>query len=97
MRRLLGSIGLVTGIVLLVYLGAGPWSPPSQLVRPAASVERPFEQRRSSSQPSEIQQARIEAAFWTVGLISGVVVLGFVAVIIGTSIYLRRRRAAEHP
>ncbi|GIW06714.1 MAG: hypothetical protein KatS3mg060_1519 [Dehalococcoidia bacterium] len=93
MRRLLGSIALVTGIVMFVYLGAGPWSPPAALVgQPAVS---PAEPRRSSSQPSEIQQARIESAFWTIGLISGGIVLGFVALIAGASIYLRRQRPSE--
>ena len=95
MRRLLGSVGLVTGIVLLVYIGAGPWTPPAVLVGRPAPAEQPVEPRRSSSQPSEIQQARIEAAFWTVGLVSAAFIAGFVAIIIGTSVYLRRRRAAE--
>ncbi|MCS6801241.1 MAG: hypothetical protein RMM58_05430 [Chloroflexota bacterium] len=95
MRRLLGSIGIVTGIVLLVYIGAGPWTPPRALIGAPPAVEQPAEPRRPSSQPSEIQQARIGAALWTVGLISGAIVIGFVAIIVGASLYLRRQRVAK--
>lgn len=95
MRRLAGSIALVTSIVVLVFLGAGPWAPPRALIGSPPAAEQPLEPRRSSSQPSEIQQARIEAAFWTIGLVSGAVVLGFVALIVGASVYLRRQRMTE--
>jgi hypothetical protein len=95
MRKLLGSMAMVTGIVLLVYIGAGPWSPPRSLVGSPPAIDQQVEPRRSTSQPSEIQQARIEAAFWTIGFISGAVVLGFVALIVGASVYLRRQRVTE--
>ncbi|MFN8535386.1 MAG: hypothetical protein U0556_17750 [Dehalococcoidia bacterium] len=91
MRRLVGSIGLVVAIILFVYVGAGPWAPPAILFGTPSSADQ-GEVRPSTSQPNAEQQARIESAMQTVWLISGGMIVAFVAIVIGTSLYLRRQR-----
>ena len=86
-RERLRTLALVAVIVGLVYLAVGPWSLPGPT--PPAPVSTPV---ASSSQPSPEQQRRIEAALGTVALIAGGVVVIFAVLVVGASVYLRRRR-----